>query len=41
LTLLKLFDHPTVAEMSAEIENLILAKVEHAAAQAGERNVRV
>ncbi len=28
LTLLKLFDHPTVAEMSAEIENLILAKVE-------------
>jgi len=41
LTLLKLFDHPTVAEMSAEIENLILAKVEHAAAQAGDRNVRV
>ena len=28
LTLLKLFDHPTVAEMSTEIENLILAKVE-------------
>jgi amino acid adenylation domain-containing protein len=28
LTLLKLFDNPTVAEMSAEIENLILAKVE-------------
>jgi acyl-CoA synthetase (AMP-forming)/AMP-acid ligase II/acyl carrier protein len=27
LTLLKLFDHPTVAEMSAEIENLILAKL--------------
>jgi acyl carrier protein len=26
LTLLKLFDHPTVAEMSAEIESLILAK---------------
>ena len=41
LTLLKLFDHPTVAEMSGEIENLILAKVEHAAAQAGDRNVRV
>jgi amino acid adenylation domain-containing protein len=28
LTLLKLFDHPTVAEMSSEIEDLILAKVE-------------
>lgn len=28
LTLLKLFDHPTVAEMSVEIEELILAKVE-------------
>ena len=28
LTLLKLFDHPTVAEMSSEIEELILAKVE-------------
>lgn len=28
LTLLKLFDHPTVAEMSAEIEDLILAKIE-------------
>ncbi|MGA2743542.1 MAG: non-ribosomal peptide synthetase [Candidatus Sulfotelmatobacter sp.] len=28
LTLLKLFDHPTVAEMSAEIESLILAKIE-------------
>jgi len=41
LTLLKLFDHPTVAEMSAEIENLILAKVEHPAAQAGERNASV
>jgi amino acid adenylation domain-containing protein len=27
LTLLKLFDHPTVAEMSLEIEELILAKV--------------
>jgi len=27
LTLLKLFDHPTVAEMSSEIEELILAKV--------------
>jgi amino acid adenylation domain-containing protein len=30
LTLLKLFDHPTVAEMSAEIEDLILAKIEDA-----------
>jgi hypothetical protein len=28
LTLLKLFDHPTVAEMSMEIENLIMSKVE-------------
>jgi amino acid adenylation domain-containing protein len=28
LTLLKLFDHPTVAEMSVEIEELILAQVE-------------
>jgi acyl carrier protein len=28
LTLLKLFDHPTVAEMSVEIEDLILAQVE-------------
>jgi acyl carrier protein len=28
LTLLKLFDHPTVAEMSTEIENLIMSKVE-------------
>jgi amino acid adenylation domain-containing protein len=28
LTLLKLFDHPTVAEMSIEIEDLILARVE-------------
>jgi amino acid adenylation domain-containing protein len=27
LTLLKLFDHPTVAEMAGEIESLILAKV--------------
>ncbi len=27
LTLLKLFDHPTVAEMSSQIEELILAKV--------------
>ena len=32
LTLLKLFDHPTVAEMAAEIENLILAKVGQTAA---------
>jgi acyl-coenzyme A synthetase/AMP-(fatty) acid ligase/acyl carrier protein len=28
LTLLRLFDHPTVTEMATEIENLILAKVE-------------
>jgi amino acid adenylation domain-containing protein len=28
LTLLKLFDHPTVAGMAEEIENLILAKIE-------------
>jgi amino acid adenylation domain-containing protein len=28
LTLLKLFDHPTVAEMSVEIEDLILARVQ-------------
>jgi acyl carrier protein len=31
LTLLKLFDHPTVSEMATEIENLILAKVEESA----------
>ena len=30
LTLLKLFDHPTVAEMSTEIENLILSKMDQA-----------
>jgi amino acid adenylation domain-containing protein len=30
LTLLKLFDHPTVAEMAEEIETLILAKVAEA-----------
>lgn len=42
LTLLRLFDHPTVAEMAAEIETLILAKVEHrSAALAGERDARV
>ncbi len=43
LTLLKLFDHPTVAEMSAEIENLILAKVEKTARTepSGERNASV
>jgi acyl carrier protein len=44
LTLLKLFDHPTVAEMSAEIENLIISKVESAAkaaGRAGERDARV
>jgi len=39
LTLLKLFDHPTVAEMSLEIEELILAKVESSAAEfSGDRN---
>jgi len=42
LTLLKLFDHPTVSEMAAEIENLILAKVEQTSgAAAGESNARV
>ena len=43
LTLLKLFDHPTVAEMAAEIENLILAKVEQSSrsAQTGEHNAGV
>ncbi len=43
LTLLKLFDHPTVAEMAAEIENLILAKVESSAGteQSGDRKARV
>ena len=43
LTLLKLFDHPTVAEMSAEIENLILAKVEGPAKTGftGARDARV
>ena len=43
LTLLKLFDHPTVAEMSTEIENLILTKVEGTAKTgwAGERDARV
>jgi acyl carrier protein len=43
LTLLKLFDHPTVAEMSAEIENLIMSKVESAAkaGRSGERDARV
>jgi non-ribosomal peptide synthetase component F len=43
LTLLKLFDHPTVAEMSAEIENLILAKVERDSqtGRAGERGGQV
>ena len=39
LTLLKLFDHPTVAEMSSEIEELILAKVESNEAEfSGARN---
>lgn len=42
LTLLKLFDHPTVSEMAAEIENLILAKVEQASGDVpGERDARV
>jgi amino acid adenylation domain-containing protein len=43
LTLLKLFDHPTVAEMSAEIENLILTKVEQDSqtGRAGKRDARV
>ena len=34
LTLLKLFDHPTVAEMSTEIENLILSKMSQAKVEA-------
>jgi amino acid adenylation domain-containing protein len=39
LTLLKLFDHPTVAEMSSEIEELILLKVDSSeAAFSGDRN---
>ncbi|HEV2397362.1 MAG TPA: amino acid adenylation domain-containing protein [Candidatus Sulfotelmatobacter sp.] len=43
LTLLKLFDYPTVTEMATEIENLILAKVAESAASAppGERNAGV
>jgi amino acid adenylation domain-containing protein len=43
LTLLKLFDHPTVAEMAGEIENLIMAKVEKAGqtGRAGEHNASV
>jgi len=43
LTLLKLFDHPTVAEMASEIENLILAKVAQSARadQSGERSTGV
>jgi acyl carrier protein len=43
LTLLKLFDHPTVAEMASEIENLILAKVAQSARadQSGERSAGV
>jgi amino acid adenylation domain-containing protein len=42
LTLLKLFDHPTVAGMSAEIESLIMAKVDSEAktGRAGEHNAR-
>jgi amino acid adenylation domain-containing protein len=39
LTLLKLFDHPTVAEMSSEIEELILAKLGSSEAElSGDRN---
>jgi amino acid adenylation domain-containing protein len=39
LTLLKLFDHPTVAEMSSEIEELILLKVASSEAEfSGDRN---
>jgi acyl-coenzyme A synthetase/AMP-(fatty) acid ligase/acyl carrier protein len=39
LTLLKLFDHPTVAEMSSEIEELILLKVESSQAElSGDRH---
>ena len=43
LTLLKLFDHPTVAEMASQIESLILAKVaeESQANQAGDPKTRV
>jgi len=43
LTLLKLFDHPTVAEMSSEIESLIMAKVDNEAktSQSGARDTRV
>jgi hypothetical protein len=32
LSLLSLFDHPTLAEMSEEIEKLILAKLETSSA---------
>jgi amino acid adenylation domain-containing protein len=38
LTLLKLFDHPTVAEMSSEIEELILAKLGSETDLSGDRN---
>jgi amino acid adenylation domain-containing protein len=43
LTLLKLFDHPTVAEMAGEIETLILAKVAEASkiSSTGEPKTRV
>jgi len=43
LTLLKLFDHPTVAEMATEVENLILAKMASASEleRAGERKASV
>ena len=43
LTLLNLFDHPTIADMAAEIEDLILAKVAQSAAsdKRGEQNAGV
>jgi amino acid adenylation domain-containing protein len=42
MTLLKLFDHPTVAEMATEVERLILVKVEEGAVElSGERNPSV
>jgi amino acid adenylation domain-containing protein len=38
LTLLKLFDHPTVAEMSIEIEDLIMARVEEESKLVGDHS---
>jgi amino acid adenylation domain-containing protein len=38
LTLLKLFDHPTVAEMSVEIEDLIMARVEEESKLVGDQS---